>query len=47
MKQSLEESSFASDTPERHSDYLGLPPCEAEVCIASKMKLWGVLGMWG
>ncbi len=25
----------------------GLPPCEAEVCIASKMKLWGVLGMWG
>jgi len=43
VKQSLEGSSFASDTPEEHSDYLGLPSCEAEVCIASKMKLWGVL----
>ena len=46
MKQSLEGSSFAFDTPEGHSDYLGLPPCEAEVCIASKMKLWGVLRVW-
>jgi len=43
VKQSLEESSFAFDTPERHSDYLVLPPCETEVCIASKMKLEGVL----
>ena len=28
-------------------DRTGLPPCEAEICIASKMKLWDVLGMWG
>ncbi len=47
MKQSLEESSFAFDTPERHSDYLELLSCETEVCIASKMKLWDVLRMWG
>jgi len=43
MKQSLEGSPFASDTPEGHSDYLELPSCKAEVCIASKMKLWDVL----
>jgi len=47
MKQSLEESSFAFDTPERHSDYLELLSCETEVCIASKIKLWDVLRMWG
>ncbi len=47
MKQDLGGSSFASGTPGGHSDYLELPPCKAEVCIASKMKLWGVLGMWG
>ncbi len=35
-----------SDTPERHSDYLELPSCKTEICIASKMKLWDVLGMW-
>ncbi len=45
MKQSLEESSFAFDTSEKHSDYLELRPCKAEVCIASKMKLGSVLGM--
>jgi len=47
VKQGLGGSPFASGTPGGHSDYLGLPPCEAEVCIASKMKLWGVLGVWG
>jgi len=26
---------------------IGLPSCEAEICIASKMKLGGVLGVWG
>ncbi len=30
-----------------HSDYLGLRPCKDEVCIASKMKLGSVLGVWG
>jgi len=47
MKQSLEGSFFVFDTSERHSDYLGLLPCKTEICIASKMKLEGVLGMWG
>jgi len=47
VKQGLGGSPFASGTPGGHSDYLGLPPCEAEVCIASKMKLWGVLRVWG
>ncbi len=28
-------------------DRIGLSPCEAEVCIASKMKLGGVLRVWG
>ncbi len=39
MKQSLEESSFAFNTSERHSDYLELLSCKTEIYIASKMKL--------
>ncbi len=46
MKQSLEESSFAFNTSEKHSDYLELLSCKTEICIASKMKLESVLRVW-